>query len=189
MLSRPQSVGVLLLCLDALTLSSDSDRAFATPDPAWRANAAQLLAHARDEEWAIGHVISRRPRPGEAAWRPADGLAPLPTEAVYHREGPSAFSSGELCAVLAGQIRPEVVLCGVSVNGSGLATALDALRLNLRLTLAVDAVGLTPAEHPGLDGLLRLQRMGHLPSLVRQAATAALIAPWRPLSVVKGGRG
>ena len=187
-MARPQADGVLLLCLDAMTLSPDSDRTLAPPDPAWRDNAARLLAHARDEGWAVGHVISRRPQPGEAAWRPANGMAPLPTEAVYHRAGPSALSSEDLRTVLTGSIRPEVVLCGVSANGSGLATALDAIRLGLRLTLASDAVGLTPGEQPGLEGLMRLQRMGHLPSLVRQGATVALVRPWRPLIVVKGGR-
>ena len=133
-MARPQADGVLLLCLDAMTLSPDSDRTLAPPDPAWRDNAARLRT------------------------------------------------------VLTGSIRPEVVLCGVSANGSGLATALDAIRLGLRLTLASDAVGLTPGEQPGLEGLMRLQRMGHLPSLVRQGATVALVRPWRPLIVVKGGR-
>lgn len=188
MLGRPQADGVLLLCLDALTLSPDSDTSRAAADPTWRTNAAGLLEHARAQGWAIGHVISRRPRAGEASWRPVKGLAPAPTEPVYHRDGPSAFSSDELCAVLARPARPEVVLCGASVNGSGLASALDAQRLGLRLTIAADGVGLTPSEQPGLEGLLRLQRMGHLPSLVRQATTAALMRPWRPLKIVRGGR-
>ena len=188
MLSRPQADGVLLLCLDALTLASDSDAGRTVANSAWRARAAGLLDHARLEGWTVGHVITRRPRSGAASWQPSDGLAPLPSEPVYHRDGPSAFSSDELCAVLTGFVRPEVVLCGASVNGSGLASALDAQRLGVRLTLAGDAIGLTPAEHPGLEGLLRLQRMGHLPSLVRQAATEALMRPWRSLRIVKGGR-
>lgn len=188
--SRPQAEGILLLCLDALTLAPDSDVAarLSAPDRGWRTNAARLLAHAREQGWEIGHVISRRPRPGEAPWRPVEGLAPAPSEPVYHRGEPSAFASPELCAALTGPARPEVVLCGVSVRGSGLATALDALERGVRLTLAADAAWLSPTEHPGVEGLLRLQRLGHLPSLVRLAATETLMRPWRSLRVVRGGR-
>ncbi|HEY3948312.1 isochorismatase family protein [Phenylobacterium sp.] len=191
MLSRPQADGVLLLCLDALTPApaSDCDGVVRGPDPAWRANAARLLTHARGQGWAAGHAISRRPRPGEAPWRAAEGLAPIPAEPVYHREEASAFASPELSAALAGGGRPEVVLCGLSLNGSVLATAVDATRLGVRLTLALDATLMSVAEQPGLEGLLRLQRLGHLPSLVRTAATETLLRPWRPLRVVVGGRG
>lgn len=189
MLSRPHVDGVLLLCLDALTLAPDCDCDAVQPDSVWRPNAARLLAHARAEGWRVGHVISRRPRPGEAPWRQVEGLAPAPAEPVYHREEPSAFASAELCRALAGPSRPEVVLCGVSARGSGLATAVDALRFGVRLTVAADAAWMAPAEQPGVEGLLRLQRLGHLPSFVRLAATDVLLQPWRSLRVVRGGRG
>jgi hypothetical protein len=188
MLSRPQAQGVLLLCLDAVTPAADCDGAAIAPDQPWRANAARLLAHARSAGWAVGHVISRRPRPGETPWRPAEGLAPLPQEPVYHRHQPSAFASPELCATLALPAQPEVVLCGLSVRGSGLATALDALRRRVQLTVANDAVWLSPGEQPGVDGLLRLQRLGHLPRQVRLADTETLLRPWRPLTLVQGGK-
>ena len=189
MLSRPKADGVLLLCLDALTPASDCDGAALGPDPAWRANAARLVAHARTQGWTVGHAISRRRLPGEAPWRPAEGLAPMPREPVYHRDQPSAFASPELCATLAGPARPEVVLCGLSLQGSLLATTVDALRRDVRLTLALDAAWLSPAEQPGLEGLLQLQRMGHLSSLVRTAGAETLLRPWRPLRLVVGGRG
>ena len=189
MLSRPEADGVLLLCLDAVTPAPDCDDDTAAPHQAWRANAARLLAHARRECWSVGHVISRRPRPGETPWRPAQGLAPTPQEAVYHRDQPSAFASPELCATLAAPARPEVVLCGLSLRGSALATALDALGRGVQLTVATDAVWLAPGEQPGVDGLLRLQRMGHLSRLVRLADTETLMRPWRPLQLVLGGRG
>ncbi|MBS0360746.1 MAG: isochorismatase family protein [Proteobacteria bacterium] len=188
MLSRPTADGVLLLCLDALIPASDCDGAALGPDLPWRANAARLLDHARAQGWTTGHAISRRRLPGETPWRPAEGLAPMPKEPVYHREQPSAFASPELCATLAGPARPEVVLCGLSLHGSLLATAVDAQRRGVCLTLALDAAGLSPAEQPGLDGLLRLQRMGHLSSIVRTAATETLLRPWRPLKLVVGGR-
>jgi hypothetical protein len=179
--------GVTLLCLDAVSLAADSD---APPGAAvaWRANAAALLGHARRRGWAIGHVLSRRPRPGEASWRPIAGLAPEPSEPVYHREQPSAFSSAELRAALGPDRRGEVVLCGVSLRGSVLATALDALRQTRRLTFAADAAWLPDNEREGVEGLLQLQRSGLTFSGVRQASTEALMRPWTPLRLVQGGR-
>ncbi|MBS0333337.1 MAG: isochorismatase family protein [Proteobacteria bacterium] len=187
-LSRPQTGGVLLLCLDAVVPAPDCDATPGGSDELWRANAARLLAHARRQGWAVGHVISRRPRPGEAPWKATEGLAPAPHEAVYHRDQPSAFASAELCASLAVPNRPEVVLCGASVRGSGLATAVDALRREAPLTLASNAIWLPRTEQPGLDALLRLQRLGHLPRLVRLADTETLMRPWRPLRLVQGGK-
>jgi hypothetical protein len=190
-LHRPGAKDVLLLCLDALTLAPESDNDGGGPGPcdaAWSANAARLLAHARVEGWSVGHVISRRPRPGEVAWRPVGGLAPAPSEPVYHRDEPSAFSSRELCGALAREPRGEVVVCGVSVQGSCLATALDALRLRLRLTVAGDAVWLTPRERRGLEGFLRLQTLGLAQSAVRLAPSDSLTQPWQRLRVVQGGR-
>jgi nicotinamidase-related amidase len=187
-LFRPGSSGVMLLCLDALRLSADSDGAASYVGRYWHVNAAQLLGHAREQGWAVAHVVSRRPRPGETPWRPLQGLGPEPCEPVYHREQPSAFSSPELRAALTGGPRREVVLCGVSAQGSALATALDALRYSVRLTLASDAASLQDTETRGLDGLLQLQRFEMAGACVRLATTDALIRPWRGLSLLQGGR-
>jgi len=140
----------MLLCLDALRPSADSDASPPPSEPAWSANAARLLDHTREQGWSVGHVVSRRPRPGETPWRPLRGMGPEPSEPVYHRERPSAFSSPDLRATLSGGARLEVVLCGVSAQGSALATALDAQRLGVRLTIATDAACLPPAEWEGL---------------------------------------
>jgi nicotinamidase-related amidase len=188
MLGRPGTDEVMLLCLDAVSLAADSDGASAPADVGWSAHAAQLLAHARGHGWSVAHVVSRRPRPGEAPWRPVGGMAPEPSEPVYHREQPSAFSNRDLCAALFGGAGREVVLCGVSVAGSGLATALDAVRRAVRLTIADDAAWLPPGERSGLDGLLQLQRLGMAQSSVRLALTHTLMRPWRRLRVVQGGR-
>jgi len=187
-LIRPGARDVMLLCLDALRLDADSDRSDAPIANPWHINAAQLLGHAREQEWAIAHVISRRPRPGETPWRPLRGLAPEPSEPVYHREQPSAFSSPELRAALCGGARPEVVLCGVSAQGSALATALDALRYRVRLTVAADAAWMPAAETNGLEALLDLQRLESGPASVRLAGTDALVRPWRGLRIIPGGR-
>ena len=195
-LRGPGAKDVLLLCLDALSAASGSDNDGDTHgDPlaqfaadAWSANAARLLAHARAEGWAVGHVISRRPRPGETPWRPVGGMTPAPSEPVYHREEPSAFSSPELCEAIESGTFGEVLLCGVSVQGSCLATALDALRLKLRLTVAADATLLAQAERSGLEAFLRLQSLGLAKSAVRLAASDGLVQPWRRLRLVQGGR-
>jgi hypothetical protein len=196
MLRGPGAKDVLLLCLDALSVEADCDNdsgmgpdsVSGRPDDAWSANAARLLTHARAEGWSVGHVISRRPRPGEAPWRPLSGMTPTPSEAVYHREEPSAFSSPELCKALERGAQGEVVLCGVSVQGSCLATALDARRLKLRLTVATDAMLLTAAERAGLEGVLRLQNLGLTKSAVRLALSEGLAQPWQRLRLVQGGR-
>lgn len=185
---RPGSNGAMLLSLDALSLSADSDADQAPDEAAWSLNAARLLSHAREQGWTIAHVISRRPRPGETPWRPLSALGPNPSEPVYHRERPSAFSSPELARMLTTGTRLEVVLCGVSSNGSALATALDALRLGVRLTIAGDAAWLPPGERDGLEGLFQLQRMGLAHGGVRLSATHALLRPWKRLRVVQGGR-
>ena len=188
---RSGAKDVLLLCLDALSVAPESDNDSGAPrrcDEAWSVNAARLLAHARAEGWAVGHVISRRPRPGEVAWRPVGGLSPTPSEPVYHREDPSAFSSAELCEAIQREPRGEVVLCGVSTQGSCLATALDALRLKLRLTVASDAVWLAGAERTGLEGFLRLQTLGLAQSSVRLAPSDGLVQSWPGLRLVQGGR-
>jgi hypothetical protein len=205
MLRGPGARDVLLLCLDALSVAPECDNdggpigggpsggGPGRPNEAWSANAARLLSHARAEGWAVGHVISRRPRPGETPWRPLGGMTPTPSEPVYHREEPSAFSSPQLCEALErgphgrGALG-EVVLCGVSVQGSCLATALDALRLRLRLTVATDAVLLAGAERTGLDGFLRLQSLGLAKSAVRLASSEGLVQPWQRLRLVQGGR-
>lgn len=185
---RPGLNGAMLLCLDAVSLAADSDPGHAPAETDWSGNAALLLSHAREQGWAVGHVISRRPRPGEAPWRPLTALGPDPSEPVYHREHPSAFSSPELYRTLTEGPRAEVVLCGVSAHGSALATALDALRLGVRLTIAGDAAWLPPGERDGLEGLFQLQRMGLTHGGVRLSATQALLRPWRRLRVVQGGR-
>lgn len=187
-LARHGSSSVMLLCLDALRLSADSDAQASPIEDAWCANAAQLLDHARQHGWPIGHVISRRPRPGQTPWRPLSGLGPEPSEPVYHREQPSAFSSPDLRAMLDGGPRVEVVLCGVSAQGSALATALDASRRGVRLTIAADAAWLPPAERRGLEALLQLQTRGLTPGAVRLASTPALLRPWGRLRVVEGGK-
>lgn len=182
------SDSVMLLCLDAVSLAADTD---AEADPAfsgWSVNAATLMGRARLQGWSVRHVVSRRPRPGEDSWRPMAGLAPEPSEPVYHREQPSALSSPELAAALGDGPRWDVVLCGVSVRGSALATALDALRLSLRLTLASDAAWVPSAERDGLAGLLELQRAGLAHKAFRLASTESLLRSWRPLRLVQGGR-
>jgi hypothetical protein len=192
-LRGPGTKDVLLLCLDGLSVAPESDNdgelsPAGGAGESWSAKAARLLAHARAEGWSVGHVISRRPRPGETPWRPVGGLTPAPSEPVYHREEPSAFSSPELCEALQRCPGGEVVLCGVSVQGSCLATALDALRLKLRLTVATDAVLLTGAERTGLEGFLRLQSLGLAKSAVRLASSDGLAQPWQRLRLVQGGR-
>ncbi len=187
-LGQSGATGVQLLCMDALSLTAGNDSDLGQRPDGWSANAIRLLAHARSQSWSVGHVISRRPRPGEVPWRPVQGLTPRPSEPVYHRNQPSAFSSEALCAALDRARLSDIVLCGVSVDGSFLRTALDAVRRRRRLTIAADAIGIASSEREGLEGLLGLQRLGLTGGVVRMVSIDILVRPWRQLRVVQGGR-
>jgi len=179
---------VQLICMDALCTTPGNDSDLGQIPDGWSPNATRLLAHARSQGWSVGHVIPRRPKPGETPWRPALGLAPLPCEPVYHRDQPSVFSSAELCAALDRHARADVVLCGVSVDGSCLASALDAVLHGRRLTIAADATAIATIERQGVEGLLSLQHLGLAGRMVRMTAIHTLVGLRRELRLVQGGR-
>lgn len=175
----------LLLCLDAVTLAADSDAA--PYESAWSGAAARLVAQARAMGCTVAHALSGRPGPGASAWRPVHGLAPRPGEAVYHRDEPSAFASAPFDALAESLPDLAIVLCGVSTRGSFLATALDAARRGLRLTLAEDAAWMAPAERDGVDALLRLRRLGIASAPALRTCRAELLIAGPRLRVVEGG--
>ncbi len=111
-LRHPRAQRVMLLCLDALSPAADCDAAPGSA-PTWRDNAERLLTHARREGWSVAHGLARRPRPGDAPWRAAPGMAPRPLEPVYHRDAPSALANAELRQDVLGPPATELVLCGV----------------------------------------------------------------------------
>ncbi len=176
----------LLLCLDAMTLASDS----APPDyrSPWAERAARILEQARAGGGRVGHALSRRPG-GAAGWRPMPRLAPRPGEAVYHRDEPSAFGNPTFLETVNGRTVTHVLLCGVSLRGSCLATALDAARLGVRLTIIEDAVWMEPRERVGVEAVLRLSGMGLAQSASLRLCASARIGARPHLVLLQGGRG
>ena len=178
----------LLLCLDALTMAGDSDLEPSGPHGHWSGEARRLLAHARAAGWWVGHAISRRPA-AAARWVALAGFSPLPSEPVFHRDQASALSCPALQEAMARRPQLEAILCGVSVDGSCLATALEAARLGVRLTIAMDATWMSGAEQAGLQGLRELQARNLLaPGRLRLAPAQALLRSIPQLRVVQGGR-
>lgn len=79
------------------------------------------------------------------AGRPIPGLEPLPSEAVFVRQGPSAFTNrtfSQTARILGGPL----VLIGFSMADTVLATAFAAADRDLAVDVIDDAVGGDPAN-------------------------------------------
>lgn len=182
-----RSVTPVLVCLDALEPATANGGRPSGPEP-WEAAAAALLRYARAADWRVVHVLPRRPSPGQGGWRPLGGLAPRPTEPVFHREAPSAYVSPEFAATVCETGRQPLVLVGMSVRASGLATALDAARFGGRVTVATDALAAPAKEWEGLRSLARISQADRRFRL-RLSAAAELIRHLPELRLIRGGRG
>jgi hypothetical protein len=178
--------GALVLCLDAVTLASDSEGA--SHESAWSQAGSAFLAHARESGSRVAHAVSRRPTSGGSEWRPLPGLAPRPREPVYHRSEPSAFASEPLLALARQAERLEIIMFGVSVRASFLATAVDAAQLGVQVTVVSDASWIPESERRGLEGLLQLRRLGVAPIPLLRTSRANHLIGRAPLRVVEGGR-
>ena len=109
----------------------------------------QVLEQARRRRWPILHVHRREPDADGA--RPILGLEPLPSEPVYMRPGPSAFSHPTFSqAALA--LGGPLALIGFSLCDSVLATAFAAADRKVAVEILQDAVAINAKDE-------RLQRM------------------------------
>jgi nicotinamidase-related amidase len=108
------------------------------------ANAARLLAAARNVGAAIFH-IAHRGRPGGLFDRGATrgdivpALAPLPDEPVIEKELPNAFAGTDLKARLDAAGHRNIVLAGFMTHMCVSSTARAALDLGFRTTIAAAA--------------------------------------------------
>lgn len=108
------------------------------------ANAARLLARAREVGAAVFHV-AHRGRPGGLFDRSTDrgaivaSLAPLPGEPVIEKELPNAFAGTDLKERLAGTGRKNIVLAGFMTHMCVSSTARAALDLGFRVTVDADS--------------------------------------------------
>lgn len=97
----------------------------------------QVLRRARHARWPILHVHRREPDPDGA--RPIPGLEPLPSEPIYVRSGPSAFSHPSF-AQTALALGGPLALIGFSLCDSVLATAFGGVERRLPIEILHDAV-------------------------------------------------
>lgn len=108
------------------------------------ANAANLLARARDNGAAVFHV-AHRGRPGGLFDRSAERgaivacLAPLAGEPVIEKELPNAFAGTDLKARLAATGRKNVILVGFMTHMCVSSTARAGLDLGFRVTIDADS--------------------------------------------------
>jgi nicotinamidase-related amidase len=143
------------------------------------ANAARLLAAARNVGAAIFH-IAHRGRPGGLFDRAATrgdivpALAPLPDEPVIEKELPNAFAGTDLKARLDAAGHKNIVLAGFMTHMCVNSTARAALDLGFRTT--IDATACATRDLPDGRGGVIPAAMVHDVALVELSDRFALIA-------------
>lgn len=101
------------------------------------ANCRRVLVMARQRGWPVLHVHRREARAEDG--RPISGLEPRPSEPVYVRPGPSAFSHAAF-ARHALALGGPLALVGFSLNDSVLATAFAAADVRMQTEVLLDAI-------------------------------------------------
>jgi nicotinamidase-related amidase len=129
------------------------------------ASARRVIERARGAGWEVAHVC-RMDIAGSAT--PMPGLGPLPSEAVYRRQGASAFEAQHFAAFMQRRSGSMAIL-GFDAGCEALATALSAADLGHRVTVLTDAAGETPVLDAARDlvasvrhGGVRLARLQDL---------------------------
>ncbi|WP_309643269.1 isochorismatase family protein [Phenylobacterium sp.] len=117
-----------------------------------------VLDQARRRRWPVLHVHRREPT--LEGGRPIAGLEPLPSEPIYLRNGPSAFSHRAFSQAVEAYGGP-LVLIGFSLCDSVLATAFAAVDRDLAVEVVSDGVPIGGRD----DHLLRLAMAAPLASL------------------------
>ena len=97
----------------------------------------QVLNEARRRHWPVLHVHARQSEPLDG--RPIVGLEPRPSEPVFLRQGPSAFSSSGFARAAAAMGGP-LALIGFSLHDTVLATAFAAADRNLAVDVLRNAM-------------------------------------------------
>jgi nicotinamidase-related amidase len=135
----------------------------------------RVLNEARRRGWPVLHVHGRTLADG----RPIAGLEPRPTEAVFLRQGPSAFSNANFThAALA--LGGPLALIGFALEDTVLATAFAAADRDIAVDVILDAV-FTGAPEPDVAN-------GALLAPLHALAPRARLIDSRDLLVVDAGR-
>lgn len=106
-------------------------------------NCARLLASARQFDLPVAHF--RQLLPGQhfnecsdlAGW--IQEFRPLPNEAVYQRDVPSAYRNEIFCSLVDAMDDPLVMLAGLTSERACLSTIIDAVHLGHRIAFVEDA--------------------------------------------------
>jgi hypothetical protein len=145
-------------------------------------NCRRMLAYGRSAGWNVIHVLSRSALSQPA--RSLEGLEPSPSEQVLYRTGVSAFSNRAFRQTVGTSPDTELVLIGLSLSPSCLATALAAHDHRLGVTLVEDTVCAGPEDALGLEAIETVSRSIVAP-FVRIVRTEDLIDLRRSLRVVE----
>jgi nicotinamidase-related amidase len=144
----------VLVCLD---LQQEQQTASSPADRERRRRCAetcqQVLAQARRLQWKIAHVHFSPGRLGAltAGAKPIAGLEPRPSEPIFYRQGPSAFSSGGFQEFLKRIAAPQLIVIGFSLDGSALFTAMAAQEAGVPVSIVQGAVDAPPMGLLGSD--------------------------------------
>jgi nicotinamidase-related amidase len=131
----------------------------------------RVLAEARRRRWPVLHVHART----LADLRPIAGLEPQPTEPVFVRQGPSAFSNANFArAALA--LGGPLALIGFSLEDTVLATAFAAADRDLAVDVILDAVFTGTHEPDAVDRVLLAPLRALAPRTRLMASNDLLIA-------------
>ncbi|MCI3133801.1 isochorismatase family protein [Phenylobacterium aquaticum] len=104
----------------------------------------RALDDARRRGWPVLHVHARPPG---ADLRPLPGLEPRPSEPVFLRRGPSAFSNSAFAQAAHASGGP-LALIGFAMLDTVLATAFAAADRDLETQVILDAVGVGTGVDP-----------------------------------------
>lgn len=163
---------VVLVCLD-LQRSRLVDAPIRDSAERTVASCRLILDRARARGWPVLHVHRRDGDPERC--RPIPGLEPLPSEPVFYRPGPSAFSHRAFRQT-AHALGGPLALIGFSLNDTVMATAFAAADRDLLVEVVADAVA--PGLRDPLAGL-PLARVIDSTELFREDA-ATLVAANAP---------
>jgi len=171
-----------LVCLDLLRSEAFCDPAGDEASLARRIqNCRRLLAYGRTVGWAITHVFDHSARSRRA--RAIEGLEPLQIEPVLYRTGVSAFSNRTFRETVEEALGAEMIILGLSLSPSCLATALAARDRGVAVALVEDVVSGSVGAAAGIDAIHTLSHSIAAPFL-KIARTDDLIDVRRGLRVV-----
>ena len=155
----------LLICLDL------QPSGLAAESPTGRrlriAAARQVIDRARAADWEVTHAC-REDLPQPAS--PLAGLRPLPCEAVYRRDGISAFDARHFPELLERRRTGTATILSFDIGCAALVTALTAVARGNAVDLLTDAAGDSEVVEAARGvarvsghGRLRLRRFCDLP--------------------------